>query len=49
MTGGIGDQRPEHGGIEHEHGAGDAGHAAGHHDEQLAAGELRQIRLDEQW
>ena len=34
--------------IEHEHGAGDAGHAAGHDDEHFAARELRQIRPDEQ-
>ena len=35
-------------GVDHQHGAGDAGHAAGHHDEQLAAGEARQIGPDEQ-
>ena len=34
--------------VEHQHGAGDAGHAAGHHDEQFAARELREIGPDEQ-
>ena len=44
----IRDQRREERGVEHQHGAGDAGHAAGHHQEQFAAGELRQIGADEQ-
>ena len=44
----VRDQRREQGGVEHQHGAGDAGHAAGHHQEQFAAGELRQIGADEQ-
>ena len=48
MRRGIRDQRRQQGGVEHQHGAGDAGHAAGHHQEQFAAGELRQIRPDEQ-
>ena len=48
MAGGIGDHRVQYGGVEHQHGAGDAGHAAGHHHEQLAAGEPAEIGLDEQ-
>ena len=48
VRGRVGDDRAEHGGVEHQHGAGDAGHAAGHHDEQLAAREPRQIGPDEQ-
>ena len=44
----IRDQRREQRGVEHQHGAGDAGHAAGHHQEQFAARELRQIGPDEQ-
>ena len=48
MRGGIGDQRRQQRGVEHQHGAGDAGHAAGHHQEQFAARQLRQIRPDEQ-
>ena len=48
MRGGVRDHRAEHGGVEHQHGAGDAGHAAGHHDEQLAAREPREIGPDEQ-
>ena len=38
----------EQGGVEHQHGAGDARHAAGHDDEQFAARERREIRPDEQ-
>ena len=48
MRGGIRDQRRQQRGVEHQHRAGDAGHAAGHHQEQFAAGELRQIGTDEQ-
>ena len=48
MAGGIGNGIGEDGGIEHEHGAGDAGHAAGHHHEHFRARQLCQIRPDEQ-
>ena len=48
MRGGIGDQRRQQRGVEHQHGAGDAGHAAGHDQEQFAARQLRQIGPDEQ-
>ena len=48
MAGDIGDDAAQDGGVEHEHGAGDAGHAAGHHHEQFAARELGEIRPDEQ-
>jgi hypothetical protein len=48
MGGGVGDHGPEHGGIDHQHRAGNAGHAAGHHDEEFAAREMGEIRLDEQ-
>ena len=44
----IRDQRRQQRGVEHQHRAGDAGHAAGHHQEQFAAGQLRQIGTDEQ-
>ncbi len=44
----VGNVRRQHHRIEHQHGAGDAGHAAGHHQEQFAARELCEIRLDEQ-
>ena len=44
----IRDQRREQRGIEHQYGAGDPRHAAGHHQKQFAPGELRQIRPDEQ-
>ena len=48
MRGGIRDQRRQQRGVEHQHGAGDPGHAAGHHQKQFAARQLRQIRPDEQ-
>ena len=48
MRRGIRDQRREQRGVKHQHGAGDAGHPAGHDQEQFAAGELRQIGPDEQ-
>ena len=48
MRRGVRDQRREERRVEHQHGAGDAGHAAGHHQKQFAAGELRQIGADEQ-
>ena len=44
----IRDQRREQGGVEHQHGAGDAGHAAGHDQKQFAARQLREIGPDEQ-
>ena len=44
----IRDQRRQQGGVEHQHGAGDAGHAAGHHQKQFAARQLREIGPDEQ-
>ena len=44
----IRDQRRQQRGVEHQHGAGDAGHAAGHHQKQFAARQLRQIGADEQ-
>ena len=47
-AGGIGNQRRQQRGVEHQHGAGDAGHAAGHHQEQFAARQLREIGPDEQ-
>ena len=48
MRRGVRDQRREEGGVEHQHGTSDAGHAAGHHQKQFAARELRQIGADEQ-
>ena len=48
MRAGIGNERRQQGGVEHQHGAGDPGHAAGHHQKQFAARELRQIGPDEQ-
>ncbi|MGX1165033.1 hypothetical protein AB7M16_001299 [Bradyrhizobium sp. USDA 372] len=48
MRGGVGDERGQQRRIEHQHGAGDAGHAAGHDQEQLAARHLCQIRPHEQ-
>ena len=48
MRGGVGDQRRQQRGVKHQHGAGDSRHAAGHHKEQLAPCQLRQIRPDEQ-
>ena len=44
----IRDQRREQRGVKHQHGAGDPGHAAGHHQKQFAARQLRQIGPDEQ-
>ena len=41
-------QRREQRGVKHEHGAGDARHAAGHDQEQFAARQLCQIGSDEQ-
>ena len=43
MRGGVGNKRPEHGRVDHQDRAGDARHAAGHHHEQLAAGEAREV------
>ena len=48
MRGGVGDERAEYGRIDHQHGPGDAGHAAGHHHEQLAAREAREVGADEE-
>src|SRR5579871_4822629 len=47
-AGGVGNDRRQNGGVEHEHGAGDAGHAAGHHHEHFAARQFGEIRPDEQ-
>jgi len=44
----IGNDRPEQSRVDDQHGAGNAGHAAGHDDEQLAACQPRQIGPDEQ-
>ncbi len=44
----IGDHRAQQGGVQHQHRPGDAGHAARHHDEELAAREAREIGTDEQ-
>ena len=41
MTRGVGDRVAQELRVEHQHRAGDAGHAAGHHHEQFAARELR--------
>ena len=48
MARGVGDGVAQELRVEHQHGAGDAGHAAGHHHEQFAARELREIGPDEQ-
>ncbi|MGY4311713.1 hypothetical protein ACVWW1_001016 [Bradyrhizobium sp. JR3.5] len=48
MRGRIGNQWRKKRCVEHQHGAGDPGHAAGHHQKQFAAGELRQIGADEE-
>ena len=48
MAGGVGQDRAEQGGVEHQHGAGDARHAAGHDDEQFAARQRREVGPDEQ-
>jgi hypothetical protein len=48
MPGGVGNCRRQYGRIEHEHRAGDAGHAAGHHHEHFGARELGEIRADEE-
>ena len=48
MRRGIGDQRRQQRGVEHQHGAGDPCHAAGHHQKQFAARQLCQIGPDEQ-
>ena len=48
MAGRVGHGVAEELRIEHQHGAGDAGHAAGHHHEQFAARQLGEIRPDEQ-
>ena len=48
MRGGIGDHRRQQRGIERQHRAGDAGHAASHDQEQLAAGQLGEVGPDEQ-
>ncbi len=44
MAGDVGNGVAQNGGVEHEDGAGDAGHAAGHHHEQFAAREPRRDR-----
>ena len=44
--GGIRNDLAEHGRVERQHGAGDAGHAAGHHHEELAAAQEGEIGLD---
>ena len=46
MAGRAGNYRAEHGRIEHQHGAGDAGHAGRHHHEQFAARQLAEIGPD---
>ena len=48
MRRGVGNERAEQSGVDHQNRAGDAGHAAGHYDEQLAAREACQVRPDEQ-
>ena len=48
MAGGVRDRSRQDRGVEHEHRAGDAGHAAGHDDEHFAPRELGQIGPDEQ-
>jgi hypothetical protein len=48
MRGGIRDEGRQQRRVEDEDRAGDAGHAAGHHQEQFAARHLRQIRPNEQ-
>jgi hypothetical protein len=48
MTGNVGDDRAENGSVDYEHGSGDASHAPSHHDEKLAARQLREIGTDEQ-
>jgi hypothetical protein len=48
MRGSVGNKRPEHGRVDHQDRAGDARHAAGHHHEQLAAGEAREVGTDEE-
>ena len=44
----VRDQRRQQRGIQHQHGAGDPRHAAGHDQKEFAAGELCQIGADEQ-
>ncbi len=48
MPRGVRNQRRQQCRIKHQHRAGDARHAPGHHQEQLAAGELRQVGTNEQ-
>ncbi len=48
MAGGVRYRRCENGRVKHEHRAGDAGHAAGHHHEHFAAGQFGEIGPDEQ-
>ena len=48
MAGGVGDGVGKDRRIKHEHRAGDAGHAAGHHHEHFRARQFCQIRPDEQ-
>ena len=48
MSHGVRDQAPDDARIEHHYGACDGRHAAAHQCEQLAAGEPRQVRLDQQ-
>ncbi len=48
MARGVGDGVAQELRVEHQHGAGDAGHAAGHHHEQFAARQLAKVGPDEQ-
>jgi hypothetical protein len=48
MRRGIRNQGRQQGRVQHQHRAGDSGHAAGHHQEQFAARQLRQIGPDEE-
>jgi hypothetical protein len=48
VGGGVRDQGGDKHRVERQHRAGDAGHTAGHHHEQLAARQAREVRLDEQ-
>ncbi len=48
MAGGVRNRLRQDGRIKHEHRAGDAGHAAGHHHEHFAAREFGEIGPDEQ-
>jgi hypothetical protein len=48
VPGDLGNDRPQDRGIDHEHGASDPGHAAGHDDEQFSPRQLVEIGPDEQ-